>query len=136
MRLRGAEMSSDSWRKNMLSRFAGREDLGKDDLCERHFKELPREEVLECLELVESELKIPAGVLRPEDKLDTLFEPVSTNNPLHWLTYQVRAGDRQGEISYQLNKRLRKHGTADAWTQIETINDLVRAWCGQTPGQV
>ena len=136
MRLRGAEMNGDRWRTNMLSRFTGREDLGKDDLYERYFKELPRGEVLECLELVESELKIPAGILRPEDKLDTLFEPVSTNNPLRWLTYQVRAGDRQAEISYQLNKRLRKHDTADAWAQIETINDLVRAWCGQSPRQV
>jgi hypothetical protein len=128
-------MNSSRRQQKMLSRFEGRKDLGKSELYERYFKGegLSLAEVIECLGLIESELGISAGVLRPEDKLDMLFEPVPTNNPLKWLTYQARAGDRQAEISYQLTKRLTRYGTFDDWTQIETIDDLVRAWCGKIP---
>lgn len=122
------------WADEILKRFPRREDMGKDGLYEGYFRgELHKEDVLDCLNLLEFEFKIQAGFLRPEDKLDDLFKPIGTKNPLRWLVYQTRAGDRQSEVSYQLSKRLRQHGTYDAWTKIETIDDLIRAWCGKNP---
>src|SRR2546429_2220763 len=110
--------NNNRWQEGVLNRFAGREVLDQETLYERYFKGegMLQAEVVECLTLIESELGIPAGVLRPEDELDMLFEPIPTKNPLKWLIYQTRAGDRQAEIGYQLNKRLRRYGTVDAWT--------------------
>ena len=130
-------MKNDSWRDEILKRFPDREDLGKLGLYDRYFRArgLKQQVVLECLGLVEDELKIPPGILRPEDSLDLLFEPVSSRNPFRWMEYQVRAGDRQGAISSALSDRLREFGTFDDWKTIATVDDLIRAWCGKKPAE-
>jgi hypothetical protein len=129
------QMMSNNWRHEILSRFGERKDLGKTGLYDQYFRAtgLLQEDVFQCLDLIEEELRIPPGILRPSDSLDLLFEPVSSRNPFRWMEYQVKAGDAQGAISGELSNRLRDYGTFDDWTTIDTVNDLVRAWCGQKP---
>lgn len=121
------------WHKAFLNRFADREDIGKDKLYEKYFSDLPRDDVFEFLDLIEFEYEIPAGLLRPDDKTNKLFDPVKTKNPWRWLEYQVREGDSQIEIINQLVEREKRHGTYEEQVNIETIDDLVRCWCGQKP---
>jgi hypothetical protein len=127
---------TDAYRRRVLhSRFADREDIGKEELYRRYFgKEgLPKAAVFECLDLIEEEYEIPAGLLRPEDEITKLTAPVETRNIWRWMVYQVVAGDREGELSRQLGKRMRQHGTFDTWGRIKTLGDLIRAWSGQRP---
>jgi hypothetical protein len=125
----------NTWGNEILKRLGNREDVGKLGLYDRYFrgKGLPPDSVLECLDLLEDELTIPPGVLRPDDSLDLLFEPVSSRNPFRWMEYQVRAGDVQGAISGALSDRLREFGTFEDWVTIATVDDLIRAWCGEKP---
>ncbi len=128
-------MKNSSWRVALLARFGDREDLGKAGLYHHYFgnQGLPENEVTECLDLLEEELTIPPGILRPRDSLDLLFEPVTSKNPFRWMEYQARAGDRQAVISSRLSDKLREYGTFSDWETIETVDDLVRAWCGEKP---
>ena len=128
------------WRQEVLRRFEGRENLTHDELYSRYFESagLPRDEIFECLKLLEFEYDVPSGLLRPEDKLEKLFKPVPANNPWRWLVYRTREGDSQTEINYELGKRMRRAGTIQSWSHIKnfsdiTFSDLIRAWCGLTP---
>lgn len=51
------------WHKTLLNRFADREDIGKDNLYEQYFSDLPRADVFEFFDLIEFEYEIPAGLL-------------------------------------------------------------------------
>jgi hypothetical protein len=126
---------SKRWQDVLQGRFCHRENLGKSELYKRYWQKqgLPEAAVLECLEFIEEEYEISSGVLRPEDHLQQLFEPVATRNPLKWLEYETGAEDRKSELNYQLAKRMGKHGTLGTWKNIDTIDDLVRAWCGLGP---
>lgn len=127
---------TDAHLKDALrSRFGDREDIGKEGLYARYYAatDFPKAALLELLELIEFEYDLSPGVLRPEDKLSKLVEPIPTKHPWRWMVYQTAAGDRQNELSYQLAKRMRKSGTLEAWSQIETVDDLIRAWCGRRP---
>lgn len=121
----------------MQSRFGGRELLNNDECYHRYFESLglQKEKALECLEIIELEFEVPIGLLRPTDKLLLLFTPVPTRNPLKELFYRTREEDSESELNYQLSKRLRQHGTLNLWKDIdiETIEDLLRAWCGEVP---
>ncbi len=121
----------------MQSRFADRELLSRDKCYDLYFGPLglPKEKVLECLAIVEIEFEVPIGLLRPTDKLSLLFSPVPTKNPLKWLVYRTREDDCQSELNYQLSERLRQYETLDLWEniEIETVEDLLRAWCGERP---
>ena len=123
------------WHTVFLSRFADRVDIGKDRLYDQYFSHLPMKDVLEFLDLIEFEYEIPAGLLRPEDKVRKLFEPVKPRNPLQWLVYEVREGDSQIEITNELVKREKRHGTYEKW-KIETIDDLIHCWCGKQPRSI
>jgi hypothetical protein len=127
--------TDSNWRNSIRRRFSDRIDIGKDALYTQYFMkdDLSRTEVLECLELIESEYELPAGLLRPEDSLLKIFEPVPAKNLWQWLVYQVREGDSQSELNYELEKRMLKHGTINDWHKFETVDDLVRAWCGKKP---
>ena len=129
-----------NWERGVLQRFKGRENLSFDELFEQYFRRvgLPRDEVLECLQLLGSEYRVPIGVLRPDDKLDTFFRPITANTPWQWLVFRTREGDSETEINYELGKRMRRAGTANSWSNIKrfgdiTVLDLLRAWCGFTP---
>lgn len=128
------------WEQAMLERFKGRENLSFEQLFKQYFvrTELPKDQVLQCLQLLEAEYRIPIGVLRPEDKLDKLFKPVTARTPWQWLVFRTREGDSETEINYELGKRMRRAGTTGAWSDTNrfgdiTILDLLRAWCGLTP---
>jgi len=128
------------WRRAILARFNDRKDIGKREIYIRYFKPRGLDEdcVMECLELIETEYQIPAGVFRPEDKLEKLFEPVRTKNPLRWLIYRAHEGDSETEINYQLGKRMRRYGTIQSWSHVKhfgnlTLGDLIKAWCGRKP---
>ena len=89
--------------------------------------------MFECFDLIENEYGYIAGLLRPDDSLDKLFEKVPTRNPFRWASYEIMAGDRQLWFGEELDKRMRNHGTYGTWTDIQTIGDFVSAWCGRTP---
>ena len=128
------------WERAMLERFKGRQNLRFEKLFNLYFGRagLPKQEVLKCLQLLESEYRIPIGVLRPEDKLDKLLKPITAKTPWQWLVFRTREGDSATEINYELGKRMRQAGTVHCWSHIKkfgdmTILDLLRAWCGFTP---
>lgn len=121
------------WRATILDRFADRENIGRDELYAHYFIELPKAEVFDCLDFIESEYELPAGLLRPEDKLTKLLQVVSTKNPWRWLIYQARAGNSEFNLQDELVERMQQHGTLRAWSHIETVDDFIRAWCGQKP---
>jgi len=121
------------WLAAIRQRFSDRDDIGRERVYELYFAKagLPKEEVFECFDLVESEYGYIAGLLRPEDRLEKLFKPVPTRNPFKWAAYEIMAGDRQFWFGNELFKRRRRHGTIAERTSIpmETIDDFVRAWC-------
>src|SRR5258708_5350920 len=120
------------WLAAIQQRFADREDIGRGRGFEMHFAEerLPKEEGFECFDLIETEFGYIAGLLRPEDRLEKLFEPVSSKNPFNWAGYQIMAGDRQLWLGDELFERMREHGTYAHRNSIrvDTIGDFVRAW--------
>ena len=130
----------EEWRQQILHRFEGREVLTKDELFTRYFESegLPKDEVNECFELIEFEYDIPVGVLRPNDKLDKLIQPVTTKQPWRWLVYRTREGDSESELDYELGKRMRRAGNLKSWSHIKrfgdiTFFDFLKAWCGLKP---
>lgn len=128
-------MTDNEWRAAIRSRFEGRENLTGEEFYGRYYvgSGISKEDVLECLSFIEVEYDFPAGLLHPEDKLIRLFAPVATKNPWRWLVYRVKEGDSQSELEYELAKRQRRHGTLGTWSRLETVDDLIRAWCGKTP---
>jgi len=127
-----------SWLAAIRQRFADRQDIGRNAVFETYFAKegLAREEVFDCFDLIETEFGYIAGLLRPDDSLKKLFEPVSSKNPFNWAGYQIMAGDRQLWFGDELFERMRGHGTYNYRKSIRigTIDDFVRAWCGQLPG--
>jgi hypothetical protein len=123
------------WLGAIKARFADRDDVGKEKVYESYFADLPKIDVLQCLDLIEEEYSLPAGMLRPNDDLDLLLKPIATRNPWRWLVYQACAGDRQNEINFQLGKRQEKYGTREQWAiaGVKTVADLINAWCGRLP---
>ncbi len=73
-------MNTSKWKSALLRRFGDRENLDREELYARHWAHyaLPKREVFEALDLIELEYGIPSGVLRPEDELSKLLEPVPT----------------------------------------------------------
>ena len=123
------------WHQRLLQRLTDRIDLGKDRLYDEYFAKqlLPKEQVLNCLSLLESEYQISTGLLRPKDSLEILFNRVPAKNPLLWLVYRTREDDSRSEINYQLGKRIHKYRLDVHSSQIRTIEDLVKVWCGKSP---
>ena len=124
---------ANHWRSEILRRFGDREDIGKREVYQQYWSEMPEQAIMELFELIAIEYKLPAGLLRADDSLDKLLAPVRTRNPLKWLVYQLRAGDRQSELNRELTNRMKQDGTLGKWEKIDTIDDLVRAWCGRLP---
>ncbi len=123
------------WKEEVLARFSDREDIGIDEVYARYFMKegLPKDCVTECLRLIEVEYEVCAGLIRPSDSLQKFLKPVDTRSPLRWFLYRAREEDSESELSYELSKRLGKHGMFEAWQKFETIADYVHAWCGCKP---
>lgn len=127
----------DKWVEQILNRFEGRENLGKHLLFEKYFKEkgIDEKEIMECFDEIERDYNIPVGILRPEDKMTKLTNPIQTKNPLHWFSWQPRSEFTYSELMIELGIQLKKHGTYDLWKIIDTFEDFVLAWCGEKPRQ-
>jgi len=124
-----------SWRRSILNRFSDRPNIGTTEVYIQYFQPMGLSEncVLEILELIETEYDIPAGLIRPSDKISQLVGEVQTRNPFRWVFYRAREEDIQSELNYQLSKRMHQHGTEEYWDRIDTVGDFVRAWCGLLP---
>jgi hypothetical protein len=124
-----------SWRRSVVKRFSDRPDIGKKEVYLQYFEPMGLSEkcVLECLDLIETEYDVSAGLIRPNDNISLLVGDVMTKNPIRWVFYRAREEDIQSELNYQLGKRMRQHGTEGLWKDIDTIGDFVRAWCGGKP---
>jgi hypothetical protein len=124
-----------SWREPLLQRFAGRDLLSRRQLYESSWasRRLPENKVNEALDLIEFEYQVHAGLLRAADPLDLLTNPPETRRPFRWVYYQSVFGDRSAELSLQLHKRLKRHGTRKQWPRVMTVDEYIRAWCGATP---
>ena len=125
----------EQWRRIIRNRFADRENLEPQALYDQYWSEHPRQAVMDLFKLIEAEFELHPGLLRPDDEISKLFDPIKPVSFFKWLFYQARTEDSASVLSYQLGKREQQHGTQDAWDRahITTIDDLVRAWCGQLP---
>ena len=125
------------WYKTIRERFADRENLGEAGVYEQYWAEFPEHLVMEFFELIEVEYQLPPGLLRPDDRVTKLLDPVKPTNSLKWLFYQTHTEDSASELSFQLGKRERAYGIQDAWntSEIVSVNDALRAWCGQFPDE-
>jgi hypothetical protein len=115
------------------ARFPVRESLSKVQLAQDCFSQHDVTEVLALFDLIEFEFLIDVGFLRPEDRLDVLFSPVPTRNPLAWAQFRMRETDGVHEISVEVaKKRHKRRLPARPINPIETLGDLVAAWCEST----
>ena len=123
------------WRDSIRSRFVDRQKLEPQAAYEAFWSDFPQQAVMEFFQLIESEYQLSPGLLRPDDDVNKLLDPVKPVNFLKWVFYQAHMEDSASELSCQLGKREQQHGTQDAWqrAKIRTIDDLMRAWCGQLP---
>ena len=95
---------------------------------ERCFRELPKENVSDCLCTFAREFQLDPGFLRPDDSLMVIFAPVRTWNPLKWLYFRGLEGDAAAELEALLAKRLRERGISPQDMRLRTFGDFVRAW--------
>ncbi len=123
-------MSLNNWTALFRQRFFGRTELPWDDLYDKHFSNLPRREVFEMFEFLGEEFGLPIGILRPDDPLEAIFEPVPTRNPVKWLSYRGYEGDMAAELHHRLAVREKTMGTAGNRAQITTFGEYAAAWCG------
>jgi hypothetical protein len=132
-------MSADAkYAEAFRQRFPDREELEREALFEHFVREsgVTRQDVAELMDLLNTEVGIPYGLLRPGDSMDVLFEAIPTRNPLRWIEHQTRAADAKTELNHQLRKRMERLGTLHFWDEIPRIGDLVRAWAGRLPNSV
>lgn len=123
-----------SWERAIRARFSDREDLGAAGVHARFWPHLPRDKFDELAQLLEAEYQLPIGLLRPEDALRKFSEPVATRNLWRWLSYRMAEGDRWSEINYQFVRRLDHRGVPLPKPPAMTVDELVRGWCGEAPG--
>jgi hypothetical protein len=115
-------------RAAIAARFPGRRELSLDEMWTEYFETLPRQRVVECLSLVDRELAIPVGLLRPEDSWECVLAPVRTWNPLHWLRHRSIETDHALELGAILGDRQRRAGKPSP-RRIGSLGEFVRSWC-------
>lgn len=120
----------------LRSRLPDREEISAAELRSRYWPALREEDVFALFDLIEQELEIPAGILRPTDDLDRLLEPVSIRRPLWWWRVEPSLEDGTSELNYELKKRMRARGDQiPRGFHIRTLDELVHAWCGGKAGR-
>lgn len=126
---------AEYWREEMQRRFPDRPDLGREEAYRRFWEpaQLPQADVFAVFDLIEQEYRLSAGLLRPDDPMEALLPPVRTRNPLRWLACEPRLEDAASELSYQLGKRMKQGAAVEPTLPLQTVQDLVRAWCGLQP---
>lgn len=128
----------EDYRVGLLARFGERDVLSKEELYDRFWaaKGLDRTEAIGLFDLIEEAYDIPAGILRPTDAIETLTDRVPEKHWWRGPIHDVIAGDRQFWVQEELGHKLREYGTYDLIQRINTIDELVLAWCGWSPKTV
>ncbi|HEU0053870.1 MAG TPA: hypothetical protein VFQ39_11870 [Longimicrobium sp.] len=113
------------------ARFGPREILPRAEAYRAYWSDFPEREVAAFFDPVAEEYDLPAGLLRPGDRLELLLEPVSSRNPLKWLSWRAHGEDAASELSYQLKRR--KFIPRVPLTPASTLHDYLSVWCGREP---
>jgi hypothetical protein len=111
----------------ITARFPGRSHLTHEELYACHFSDCSKDAVMECLAIVEEELLIPVGLLRPDDTWASVLAPVRTFNPLDWLRHRSIESDHAAELGARWGDRRRSDGLPIV--RPTTFGEFVRAWC-------
>jgi hypothetical protein len=120
--------------RELRKRLPRRDELSHTDLAARYWPDADLNDVLALFNLLEEELTMPAGLLRPEDDLDHLLAPFSLRKPLLWFQVEPHLEEATSEVNYQLKQRMK--ATGSRWSRqlrIHTLDGLVRAWCALPP---
>jgi len=123
------------YRAGLLARFGERDVLSKDQLYDQFWapRQLDRPEVIALFDLIEEAYEIPAGILRPNDGIDMLTGRVPEKHWWRGPVHDVIAGDRQFWLQEELVYKLNHYGTYNHIRRVNTIDELVLAWCGWWP---
>jgi hypothetical protein len=116
---------------HVFERLGDREVLTLEELRARFFDGLQKEDVIECLTFLESEL-LPVGLMRPEDDLIAMTTPPPTWNPFRFLARRATFEDRIGEMNAQLSDHWKRTNVGRDHPTVRTFGDYVTAWCGIT----
>jgi len=108
----------------------------RNEMIQLFWPDLPEADVLEALQIIEDACERSVAGHLPSDRLDDITKSPDTRNPLRWVSGQVGQGDIQFELSRALTKRLKHYNIAAAWKRVQTLDEFVRAWCGQQPTRV
>ncbi len=110
----------------LRARLADRTELSRAQAIAQYWATLPPGPLAEIADLIELELSLPFGLLRPDDSLRRLLAPFPLGNPLTWLWAEAALEDGISEINYQLAARSQnRHSPAPA-----TVGELIAQWCG------
>jgi len=122
----------------LLARFGEREVLSKNELYDRFWADrgLDRTEVIGLFDLIEEAYDVPAGILRPTDPIEMLTDRVPEKHWWRGPIHDVIAGDRQFWVQEELDHKLKHYGTSNYIRRIQTVDELVLAWCGWWPTRV
>ncbi len=110
----------------LIAHLGDRPDLGRDEAIRLIGSELPATDVSELADLLELELGLPLGFLRPDDDLQRLLAPFELRNPFTWLWAEAALEDGISEINYQLKRRAAKLERSP-----RTVRELFEVWCGK-----
>jgi hypothetical protein len=118
--------------RELRDRLPDREELSPAALHAQFWAALSQNDVFRLFDLIQQELGIPVGLLRPEDNLDRLLSPVSIRRPLRWFRIEPALEDATSELNYQLKLRLQGRPLPAAF-RVRTLDELARVWCRSYP---
>jgi hypothetical protein len=123
--------SETRWPDAIVSRFPPRPTLATGEAVDRVWASTgaSRDEVTVVLDLLELEYGIAPGFFRPGDSLDWLLEMVNDGGFWSRATNEIRAGDRQLELGFYLERRCKAHGIAMP-RGLTALGQYVRACSG------
>ena len=123
------------YQNGLLDRFADRKTLDRETLYNTYWaaEGLEPAAFYELVELIEEAYDIPAGLLRPTDPIAKLTGRVPERRWWRGPIHDVMAGDREFWLQEELDKRLKRSGLLQQVERINTVDDLVRCWCGLLP---
>lgn len=117
--------------REIRRRLPERDHKSPSELHAQFWPTLPEDEVRALFDFLETDLGIPAGILRPEDDLDRLFTPISMRRPLRWLRVRPALEHATSRLYSELANRVSARvSTIPVDFRVHTLNDLVYAWCG------
>ena len=109
----------------LRARLGNRSELSRAQAIAQHWATLPSGPLAEIADLIELELSIPFGLLRPDDSLERLLAPFPLGNPLTWLWAEAALEDGISEINYQLAARSQDRSRPAP----ATVGELLAQWC-------